>query len=175
MIAGILALLRAQALRLAVAGGVLVVAWLALQLHDRRVFAAGAASIQKQWDADKTARANAELVATATRLAENAADSAHQLAVNESIKKGYEDEIAAVRRAGADAGRLRVGPAICGEGLAGQAEAGSAGRGDAPDPGTRVLPEQVDRDIKALMLEMGEAAAAGRACQRFVRENGMGD
>jgi len=169
----LLAWLRAQAARLAVGAALAGGLFLVLHVHDRWVFAAGAASVQARWDADKAALERAELVARTRRDAENLAEAARQRTVNAAITKGYEDEIAALRRAGT-AGRLRVGPAFCG-GPAATAETEGPARGDAPDPGARLLPEPAARDIAALMQEMGEAAAAGRACQRFVRENGMAD
>ena len=39
----------------------------------------------------------------------------------------------------------------------------------AADPASGLLPDAVARDIQALILQMEEVAAAGRACQAFVR------
>ena len=65
-------------------------------------------------------------------------------------------------------------PAFCASaGPAAPAGAGGAEGGAAADPAGGLLPDAVERDIQALILQTEEAAATGRACQSFVRENGM--
>ena len=65
-------------------------------------------------------------------------------------------------------------PAFCASaGPAAPAGASGAEGGAAADPTSGLLPDAVARDIRALILQTEEVAAAGRACQAFVRANGM--
>jgi hypothetical protein len=136
------------------------------------VFAQGEASTQAKWDAAEKKRAEAEKAAILQREKENEAEREKNRENNRLLQKSYESEIARLHAAIAAAPRLRVGPSFCG-GPAGQAEASSASSSDGADPGGRVLPEEVDRAVKSLIEETEEAAAAGRACQQFVRDNGL--
>ena len=100
--------------------------------------------MQAQWDADKKTRAAAETNAVAQRAAENLALARQQAVKAAAATKVYDDEINDVRA------RLA-----------------------AADPTSGLLPDEVARDIRALILQTEEVAAAGRACQAFVRANGM--
>ena len=144
-------------------------------LHQRMLGnAQGRAAVQAQWDADKQFRAAAETKAVAQRAAENLAQARQQAAVALAITKAYDEEINDVRARLAAAERMRK-PAFCASaGPAAQAGAGGAEGGAAADPSSGLLPDAVARDIQALILQTEEVAATGRACQSFVRENGMG-
>ena len=136
--------------------------------------AQGRAAVQALWDAEKTARAAAESKAVAQRVAANAALTAQQAATSTAITKAYDEEITTVRARLAAAERLRR-PAFCASaGPAAQAGTGGAASGPAADSAGGLLPDTVARDIQALILQTEEVAATGRACQSFVRENGMG-
>ena len=129
--------------------------------------------MQAQWDADKKTRAAAETNAVARRAAENLAQARQQAAKAAAATKVYDDEINDVRARLAAAERMRK-PAFCASaGPAAQAGASGAEGGAAADPAGGLLPDAVARDIRALILQTEEVAAAGRACQAFVRANGM--
>ena len=143
-------------------------------LHQRAAGdAQGRAAVQELWDADKTARAAAESKAVAQRVAANAALAAQQVAMSAAITKAYDEEIDTVRARLAAAERMRR-PAFCASaGPAAPAGAGGAASGLAADSASGLLHVAVERDIQALILRTEEVAATGRACQAFVRENGM--
>ena len=66
-------------------------------------------------------------------------------------------------------------PAFCASaGPAAAAGASGAEGGVATDPAGGLLPDAVERDIKALILQTEEVAATGRACQAFVVGNVFG-
>ena len=133
----------------------------------------GKAIVQTLWDADKTARAAAETKAVAQRVAENLAQAKQQAATALAITKAYDEEINDVRARLATAERMRK-PAFCASsGPAVPAGASGAASGAAADSAGGLLPDPVARDIQALILQTEEVAATGRACQAFVRENGM--
>ena len=135
--------------------------------------AQGRAEVQALWDADKKTRAAAETKAVAQRAAENLAQARQQAAKAAAVTKVYDEELNDVRARLAAAERMRK-PAFCASaGPAAPAGAGGAKGGAAADPAGGLLPDAVARDIQTLILRTEEAAATGRACQRFVRENGM--
>ena len=107
----------------------------------------------------------------ASRAAENKAETDKQLKINSTVQKAHDDELAQVRANLATAKRLRIGTAICPS--AGQANAKSTTSGNAADTGGGEFRADMDRDIRAAMMRMEEAAATGRACQKFVTDNGM--
>lgn len=143
-------------------------------LHQRALGNAhGRAAVQALWNADQKTRAAAETRAVAQRAAENLAQARQQAVKAAAIKKVYDDEINDVRARLASAERMRK-PAFCASvGPAAPAGTGGAEGGVAADPAGGLLPDAVARDIQALILQTEEAAATGRACQGFVRENGM--
>lgn len=143
-------------------------------LHQRALGnAQGRAAVQLLWDADKKARAAAETKAEAKRTAENLAQARQQAAKAAAVKKVYDEEINDIRARLAAAERMRK-PAFCASaGPAAPAGAGGAERGVAADPASGLLPDAVARDIQALILQTEEVAATGRACQAFVRANGL--
>lgn len=156
--------------------GVLLVCVLAGagMLHQRALGnAQGRAAVQALWDADKQIRAAAEIKAVARRAAENLAQTRQQAAKAAAVTKVYDDEINDIRARLAAAERMRK-PAFCAStGPAAQAGSGGAEGGAAADPAGGLLPDAVARDIQALILLMEEVAATGRACQAFVRGNGI--
>lgn len=135
--------------------------------------AQGRAAVQALWDADKAARAKAETKAVAKRVAENVAQAKQQAATARAITKAYDEEINDVLARLAAAERMRR-PAFCASpGPAASAKADSAEGISAADPAGGLLSDAVARDIQAVILLTEEVAATGRACQAFVRENGM--
>ena len=135
--------------------------------------AQGRAEVQALWDADKKTRAAAETNAVAQRAAENLAQARKQAAKAAAVTKVYDDEINDIRARLAAAERMRK-PAFCASvGPAASAGASGAEGGSAADPASGLLPDAVARDIQALILQTEEVAATGRACQSFVRGNGM--
>jgi len=135
--------------------------------------AQGRAAVQALWNIDKKTRAVTETKAEAQRAAENLAQARQQAVKSAAIKKVYDDEINDVRARFAVAERMRK-PAFCASaGPAAPAGAGGAEGGVAADPAGGLLPDAVARHIQALILQTEEVAATGRACQAFVRENGM--
>lgn len=127
----------------------------------------GAQHVQGKWDADKGARAQAITDAVLARVAENKTKAARQAAVNQAITEGKDHEIATLTARLNAAPRLRVGPALC-SGPASTAPAEAAGSGNDADPPGRLVREDVDRDLKSLILAVETDLATGRACQAFV-------
>lgn len=144
-------------------------------LHQRaQGNAQGRAAVQALWDADKQIRAAAEIKAVAQRAAENLAQARQQAAKVAAIKKVYDEENNDVRARLAAAERMRR-PAFCASGgPAAPAGASGAEGGAATDPTGGLLPDAVERDIQALILQTEEVAATGRACQAFVVGNVFG-
>jgi len=133
----------------------------------------GRAAVQKLWNVDKQIRAAAETKAVAQRAAENLAQARQQAAKVAAIKKVYDEENNDVRARLAAAERMRK-PAFCASGgPAAPAGASGAEGGAATDPAGGLLPDAVERDIQALILQTEEVAATARACQAFVRGNGI--
>lgn len=132
----------------------------------------GRQEVQDKWDADKITRKNAEDAATAKRLADNAIEKAKQDATNKTITEKY-NEINSLRNELAASKRVRVGTAICSQGSASLTKASGTEGSNVPDTGARVVREDVERDIRALMIQVEESFATGRACQSFIRENGF--
>lgn len=130
----------------------------------------GAQHVDAKWEAANATRERAEAEALRLRLASNQILKAQQDAINVGITKGKEDEIEALTARLNAAGRLRVGPAICGRPAA-TTEAPSTASGDSADPPGGLVREDVDRDLKALILAVETDLATGRACQAFNKEN----
>lgn len=143
--------------------GAVVVALLmsALVLHERSV---GAAGVRAEWAA-------ADVTARVDRADQIAKLEIKQAESSAKIQGKYDEEIASVRDALRAAGRMRL-PAFC-QPVAAPASAESAGSSITADPGSELLPESVDRSLKALIFQTEEVAATGRACQAFIRDNGM--
>lgn len=131
----------------------------------------GAKAVQSRWDVAKAEIIVAENAAIIKRSADNTALAAKQSETNTKIEANDEKELAPVRRAIA-ADRVRVGPALCG-GTPTTAKAESPASGNATDPGPRLVPPELEIRIRELEVRVEEALATGRACQQFVRDNGM--
>lgn len=127
----------------------------------------GAQHVQRKWDATEGARAQAVANAVLTRVAANKKEADRQAAVNKTITEAKDHEIATLTARINAAGRLRVGPALCG-GPAPTAQGEAAGSGNDADPPGRLVREDVDRDLKSLILAVETDLATGRACQAFV-------
>jgi len=106
-------------------------------------------------------------------VAANAREAKRQAAINQTITEGKDREIAALTARLNAAGRLRVGPAICGGGPAPAAQTPDAGGGHGADTPAGLVREDVDRDFKALILAVETDLATGRACQAAAREHGL--
>lgn len=131
----------------------------------------GSGSVNAKWDKSKAAQAAAENAAILKRTADNAALAAKQSETNSNITKAHDEELATVRASIANH-RVRVGPAICGRSAA-RAQAESTSSGDAVDSSSRLVRQDLERDLRALEIRVEEALATGRACQKFVTENGL--
>ncbi len=148
----------------------LVAGYFAIERHG---VTQGRAEVRAKWDTETVARRSAEAAAVIARVAENEQIADQQQLDNQLITKAHNDEITQVRTALARSERLRVGPSLC-SGFASTPDTDGAGSGDDADTRTRLLPDALDRDIRALILEVEDVAATGRACQAFVRAGGLG-
>ena len=118
-----------------------------------------------------TARAAADLGAVVNRVQENAVAASLQTKINLDITKAKNEELApVVQRIYVD--RVRVGPAICNRPAAPAATEG-ASSSDGANSAARLVPQQVEDDIRALTAEVEKHLATGRACQRFNTDNGL--
>lgn len=125
---------------------------------------------QLGYDAAVAKRAAADALAVLKRTEENVALAERQGATNLKITEAKHEELAPVRER-IVVERVRVGTAICGPAAAPDAE--SAAGGDSADPPGRLVREDAERDLVALKLAVEEDLATGRACQAFLRENGL--
>lgn len=115
-------------------------------------------------------RAARDALAVVARVQDNAALSIKQDGFNTTITKAKDAELApVVKRIYID--RVRVGPAICGP--AAPAEAQGAAGGDGDNTATRLVSQRAEEDIRALEVKVEEHLATGRACQAFVKANGL--
>jgi hypothetical protein len=118
-------------------------------------------------------RAQADAAAVLKRTRENVAQAARQDETNANITKEKDDEIADLRRRLAAAPRLRVGPSVCPDRPAATAQAQGPAGGDGADPSGRLVSSRADADFRQLIEAVEQDLATGRACQTFVRENGL--
>ncbi len=125
---------------------------------------------QQGFDRATTERAARDAIAIITRTHDNAVLSIKQATINTIITETKNAEITpVVQRIYVD--RVRVGAGTCGPAAA--ADAQSAGGGDGANPPGRLVRDDVERDTRALSEAVEQDLATGRACQAFVRENGM--
>ena len=130
----------------------------------------GARDVQMEWDADKLTRSTATNGAMTQRIQKNTTVAERQAATNTTITKANNEELApVVQRIYVD--RVRVGAGSCGP--AAPAEAAGTGGSDGADPSGRLVREDVERDTRALTEAVEQDLATGRACQAFIRENGL--
>lgn len=132
----------------------------------------GAESVQALWDADKAARAIADASAIADRVAKNEVLATQQAADTAAITKVHDAEITSLRARIDATPRLRIGTSFCG-GITASADPQSPIGGTGGDSSGRILSDELDGAVKTLILQSEMAAATGRACQAFVRDNGM--
>lgn len=132
----------------------------------------GASHVQAEWNTANTVRAEAERSATLARERDNAELRTTQAAINQKITKVKDDEITRLTARIQSAGRLHVGTGIC-AGPTTSPEATSPGSGDGADSSAGLVRADVDRDFKALIVAVETDMATGRACQSFVRGNGL--
>lgn len=148
---------------LIVLAGLLVVGAVGVRWYGAHQYRAGR-------DAAIEERAAADARAVLLRTQENAVLAQRQGETNLKITEAKHEELAPVRER-IVVERVRVGAAICGPAAAPDAE--SAAGGDGADPPGRVVREDAERDLVALKLAVEEDLATGRACQAFLRENGL--
>ncbi len=123
-------------------------------------------------DAAEAARVKVENAAILQRVADNKVVATRQAAYNEYITDTKNAEIAKIRTdAAAITERMRK-PAFCG-GSTATTQAPSPGSSNGGNPPSGLVPEAVAADIRALMIKTEEVTATGRACQAFVRNNGL--
>ena len=125
---------------------------------------------QLGYEAAVAERAAADALAVLRRTEENAVLAERQGATNLKITEAKHEELAPVRER-IVVERVRVGTAICGPAAPTQAESPSSG--NEADPPGRLVREDVERDLRALKLQVEEHLGTARACQAFLRENGM--
>lgn len=126
----------------------------------------GAGHMEGKWNASKAAMAQAQDAAIIQRVTENQALIDKNAADNAAITKAKNEEIAAVRSSLAVS--LRRGAGICAR-PASAPEASPTGGSDAASAPSELFRPDIDRDLRATMMEMEEVAATARACQSFVR------
>lgn len=126
----------------------------------------GAGRMESKWNASKAAIAQAQDAAIIQRVTENQALIDKYAADNAAITKAKNEEIAAVRSSLAVS--LRRGTGIC-AGSTAATQASPTRSSDAASATSGAFREDLDRDLRAAMMEMEEVAATARACQSFVR------
>ena len=115
-------------------------------------------------------RAARDAVAVLVRTQDNAALTVKQDGFNNTITKAKDAELApVVKRIYVD--RVRVGPAICGP--ASPAETEGTASSDGEDTAGRLVSQRAEEDIRALELQVEDHLATGRACQAFIKANGL--
>jgi prophage endopeptidase len=130
----------------------------------------GAHKYAQGHEAAVSERAAQDALAIIKRTSDNAALSIKQEISNATITKTKNEELSPVRERIVTQ-RVYVGSAICG--LATPTKAESTAGSDGTDSPGRLARSDVDRDLRELMLAAEEDLATGRACQRFLRENGL--
>ena len=150
-------------------GIALVLATLLVAAGFGIVFAHNAGD-QEGFERATSERAAHDAVAIVTRVRDNAVLSIKQDNINQIITRTKNEELApVVQRIYVD--RVRVGTGTCGP--AGAASAQGASSGDGTNSSGRLVRDDVERDTRALTEAVEQDLATGRACQAFVRENGM--
>ena len=131
---------------------------------------AHSAGDQEGFERATSERAARDAVAIVGRVRDNAVLSIKQDNINQIIARTKNEEIApVVQRIYVD--RVRVGAGTCGSASAAVTDGASVS--DGTDPPGWLVREDVERDTRALSEAVERDLATGRACQAFVRENGM--
>ena len=138
--------------------------------RERSGYAAGAASIQALWDADRARAAAAALAASEAARAEEQRRAAAQQEVVDAYEKELQRMRADVAIADAAAGRLRERVAALVAAARQAAGGASLAPGSPPaDDATGMLADVLGRCISRVQLlarVADERGAAGRACER---------
>ncbi len=113
--------------------------------------------------------------AVAQREKENKEMAAKQAAAYEANQKVKDEEIATLKQRLAAAPRMRVGPSICPDRTTPSSNPESTASGDTADTSIGLVSERADADFKQLIEQVETDLATGRACQRFLRDNGLAD
>ena len=121
-------------------------------------------------DREAAERKQAETAAILTRIKNNERKAEQDKLNSARIAKEHKNEMDKIRAALA-AERLRK-PSWC-SGSANTAETSGSDSSNGSDSGSRLLPPAVEQTVRRLIEETERAAAVGRACQEFVRSNGM--
>lgn len=142
-------------------GGVVLLC-LMFEVHGRAV-------VRTEWTLAEAKRDERERMSLLSAYEHNEQVKAKQGEVNDLLKKGYDSEIIDIRTM-YNAERLRVGPKFCGDSAV-PTIANSPGGSDGAVATTRVLPEDIERDIKALGQTLETAMTACRVAQQFLIQN----
>lgn len=158
---------------IAIAALVLLIgAWWGISRHYIKV---GQDEVQAKWDKDKVAQRKAEELAIADRNAENDREKEEQSKRNKANQEKHDAELSEMRNRLIAAQRVRVGTALCSQRPSAPAKTEGPQSSAPTNPGTIVVRDDIDRDIRALMIKVEEGFAAGRACQRFLVEEGFAE
>ena len=134
------------------------------------IFYAHSAGDHAGFERATSERAARDAVAIVARVRDNAVLSIKQHKINQIITRTKNEETApVVQHIYVD--RVRVGAGTCRP--AGTASADGASGSDGADSPDRLVRDDVERDTRALTEAVEQDLATGRACQAFVRENGM--
>lgn len=126
----------------------------------------GSGRMEGKWNAEKAAITQSQDAAIIQRVTENQALIDKYASDNAAITKAKNEEIAAVRSSLTVS--LRRGAGIC-AGPARAPEVAATGGGNEANPASGAFRDDIQRDIRAALMEMEEVAATGRACQSFVK------
>jgi hypothetical protein len=136
-------------------------------------YTSGESHVQGQWNSAKEAQVVANNEAVAKRIAENASVETKHNEVMVLLKKGYENEISTLRTNTVALPRLRINTTtVCSEPTSASQGSGPS-TSNADTPTTRLLPESVDSNLRALMQQADEIVAGYRVAQGFIVEQGM--
>jgi hypothetical protein len=146
--------------------------WWGVSRHYIKV---GQDEVQAKWDKDKAAQKKAEELAIADRNANNAREKEEQSKRSKANQEKHDAELNEMRNRLIAAKRVRVGTAICSQRPAAPAKTEGTQVGAPANPGTILVRDDIDRDLRALMIKVEEGFAAGRSCQRFLIEEGFAE
>lgn len=123
---------------------------------------------------ERAERLEADATARGVRDKSNTIIASKQAATNDKINTEAKNEISRITSELGAVKRLRR-PSFCDavQPVAGPAKTETPNGSPAEDTRSGVLPESVDRRIRQLIAETEAATTAGRACQKFAKENGF--
>ena len=134
----------------------------------------GRKEVLEEWGKAKAAQAAADKAAILERVKNNERIAAQQDADKQKLKDSHAKEIVQIRaRAASDSTyRLRIPASVCSGFASGAKAEGSAGSGSAIAE-TVVLPAEIERNLRELMVEADLVTAGCRVSQDFIKNNGM--